>query len=74
MCSKNKQEEEDMNTIPCAQAVSSLIYAMTSTRLDICYAVRLVNWFQSNLGKEHWKVVKRIFRYLRGTKNNEIMF
>lgn len=53
MCSKNKQEEEDMNTIPCAQAVSSLIYAMTSTRLDICYAVRLVNWFQSNLGKEH---------------------
>jgi hypothetical protein len=54
--------------------VGSLIYAMTSTRPDICHAVGLVSRYQSNPGKEHWQVVKRIFRYLQGTKNMGLCF
>jgi hypothetical protein len=37
-------------------------------------AVGLVSRCQSNPGKEHWQVVKRIFRYLQGTKNIMLCF
>jgi hypothetical protein len=50
------------------------MYAMTSTRPDICHAVGLVNRYQSNLGKAHWQAVKRIFRYLQGIKNIKLCF
>uniref|UniRef100_A0A2N9J933 Uncharacterized protein n=1 Tax=Fagus sylvatica TaxID=28930 RepID=A0A2N9J933_FAGSY len=58
------KELEEMIVVPYAQAVSSLMYAMMSTRPDICYAVGLVSKYQSNPGKAHWQAVKRIFKYL----------
>uniref|UniRef100_A0A2N9F1W8 CCHC-type domain-containing protein n=1 Tax=Fagus sylvatica TaxID=28930 RepID=A0A2N9F1W8_FAGSY len=42
MCPTNKIELEEMKAVPYAQAVGSLMYAMTSTRLDICYTVGLL--------------------------------
>ena len=56
-----------MTTVPYFSAVRSLIYAMLCTRPDICFAVGLVSRYQSNPGREHWKAVKRILRYLKGT-------
>jgi hypothetical protein len=50
-------------------AVGSLIYAMLGTRPDIAYAVASVSRFSSNPTEDHWKAVKRIMRYLRGTLN-----
>jgi hypothetical protein len=63
-----------MESVPYAQAVGSLMYAMTSTRPDICHAVGLVSRYQPNPGKAHWQAVKRIFRYLQGTKNIKLCF
>uniref|UniRef100_A0A2N9F2S2 CCHC-type domain-containing protein n=1 Tax=Fagus sylvatica TaxID=28930 RepID=A0A2N9F2S2_FAGSY len=74
MCPTNKTELEEMKAVPYAQAVGSLMYAMTSTRPDICYAVGLVSRYQSNPGKAHWQAVKRIFRYLQMTKNMKLCF
>jgi hypothetical protein len=74
MCTQNETELKEMESIPYAQAVGSLMYAMTSTRPDICYAIGLVSRYQSNPGKEHWQAVKRIFRYLQGTKNIKLCF
>ena len=51
-------ELKEVESVPYAQAVGSLMYAMTSTRLDICHAVGLVSRYQSNPGKEHWQAVK----------------
>lgn len=48
-------------------AVGSLMYAMTCTRPDLAFAVGLVSRFCSNPSEQHWTVVKRIFRYIRGT-------
>ena len=67
MCPKTKDEKEKMTRVPYANAVGSLMYAMMCTWPDICYAVRLVSRFQSNPGLAHWKAVKRILRYLKGT-------
>ena len=54
--------------------MSSLMYAMTSTRPSICHAIGLVSRYQSNPGRAHWQVVKRIFRYLQGTKGMKLCF
>uniref|UniRef100_A0A2N9FQW6 CCHC-type domain-containing protein n=1 Tax=Fagus sylvatica TaxID=28930 RepID=A0A2N9FQW6_FAGSY len=74
MCPTNKTELEEMIAVPYAQAVGSLMYAMTSTRPDICYAVGLVSRYQSNPGKAHWQAVKQIFRYLQMTKSMKLCF
>ena len=47
------QEEEDMRRIPYASAVGRLMYAMSCTRPDICYAVGIVSHYQSNVGLAH---------------------
>jgi hypothetical protein len=67
MCPKTQDEQEKMARVPYANAIGSLMYAMMCTRPDICYVIGLVSRFQSNPGLAHWKVVKRILRYLTGT-------
>eukprot|EP00253_Pinus_taeda_P007617 PITA_07617 len=66
-CPKTQEEEEDMSCVPYASAVGSLMYAMVCTRLDIVHAVGVLSRFMSKPGKEHWKSMKRAFRYLHGT-------
>ncbi|KAH9717588.1 hypothetical protein KPL71_021887 [Citrus sinensis] len=38
-------------------------------RPDIAQAVRVVSRYMTNSGGEHWKTVKKILRYIRGTLN-----
>mgnify|MGYP002869993966 CR=1 FL=1 len=68
------EEKEDMEKVPYASAVGSLMYAMVSTRPDIAHAVGVVSRFLSNPGREHWNAVKWIMRYLRGTSNFRLSF
>lgn len=68
------KEKEDMQKVPYASAVGSLMYAMVCTRPDIAYAVGAVSRFLSKPGKEHWNAVKWIMRYLRGTSKMSICF
>ena len=63
---KKQEEEEDMSPVPYAIVVDSLMYAMVCIRPDITHAVGVLSRFMSKPGKEHWTVVKRVFRYLRG--------
>ena len=62
-------EREQMKKIPYASAVGSLMYAQTCTRPDISFAVRMLGRYQSDPGFEHWKVAKKVMRYLQGTKD-----
>src|SRR5271168_4197366 len=55
--------------VPYHEAVGSLMYATLGTRPDICFAVQTVSRFNSKPGLAHWEAVKRIFRYLKGTKD-----
>ena len=57
-----------------AQVVGSIMYAMLCTRPDLSFAVSLVSRFQSNLGEAHWVAVKRILRYIKGTKNHKMTY
>jgi hypothetical protein len=71
---KTEKDKDYMKDKPYASAVGSLMYAMLCTRPDICYAVGMVSRFQSNPGPVHWKAVKMIFRYLRGTANYSLCY
>ncbi|UYV68993.1 hypothetical protein LAZ67_6001951 [Cordylochernes scorpioides] len=74
MCPKDDQEIEEMNKIPYRQTIGSLMYLMTGTRPDIAYAVSRVSQFMNNPGPSHWTAVKKIFGYLKATKNIGICF
>jgi hypothetical protein len=57
-----------MRNVPYHEAVGSLMYAALGTRPDISFAVQTVSRFSTNPGAAHWEAVKRIFRYLKGTR------
>jgi hypothetical protein len=63
-----------MKNVPYREAVGSLMYAAMGTRPDIAFATSTVAQFCENPGWMHWEAVKRIFRYLLGTKNLELVY
>ena len=68
-CPKNNFEEKEMQKIPYASAVGSLMYAQVCTRPDIAYVTGMLGRYLSNPGIDHWKAVKRVLRYLQRTKD-----
>ncbi len=50
-----------------SKAIGSLMYAMTSTRPDIAFAVGKLSRYTSNPSAQHWQAVNRVFKYLKGT-------
>jgi len=67
-------EEEEISRVPYASAVGLLMYAIVCTRPDLAYAVSTVSRFMSNSGKQHWKIVKWVLWYLRGTARLVLVF
>jgi hypothetical protein len=63
-----------MRNIPYREAVGSLMYASMGTRPDITFATSTVAQFLENPGMAHWEAVKRIFRYLKGTKEMRLVY
>ena len=59
---------------PFREAVGALMHLTTATRPDIAYAVSYVSRFMEHPQEEHWIAVKRIFRYLQGTKTHGICY
>ncbi|RVX05968.1 Retrovirus-related Pol polyprotein from transposon TNT 1-94 [Vitis vinifera] len=67
-CPKNSLESQEMQKIPYASAVGSLMYAQVCTRPDIAYIVGMLDRYLSNPGMDHWRAAKRVMRYLQRTK------
>nr|GEV04088.1 retrovirus-related Pol polyprotein from transposon TNT 1-94 [Tanacetum cinerariifolium] len=73
-CPVRDCDVERMSKVPYANAVGSLVYLMVCTRLDIAYAVSVVNKYLANPSKNHWEAVKWILKYLRGTTNVGLVY
>lgn len=65
---KSTLEIARMSKVPYQEAVGTLMYASLGTRPDITYAVQVLSKFSKNPGDAHWEAVKRVFRYLKGTR------
>ncbi|PHU23194.1 Retrovirus-related Pol polyprotein from transposon TNT 1-94 [Capsicum chinense] len=74
MCPTMKEEKESITKVPYSSIIGILMYTMVCTRPDIAHAVGVVSRFLENPGKEHWKIVKWILRYLRGTSGDCLCF
>nr|GEZ50738.1 zinc finger, CCHC-type [Tanacetum cinerariifolium]GEZ50753.1 zinc finger, CCHC-type [Tanacetum cinerariifolium] len=55
-----------------SRAIGCLMYAMTSTRPDIAYAVGRLSRFTSNPSRQHWKAITRVFKYLKDSSSTSI--
>ena len=73
-CPKNELEHKQMEGIPYASVVGSLMYAQTCTRPDISFAVGILGRYQSNPGLDHWNAAKKVLRYLQGTKDHMLTY
>ena len=56
------------------RAIGCLTYAATISQPDLSNAVSVLSKFMSNPGIEHWKGVKRVLRYIRGTLDNGLIY
>ena len=63
-----------MSEVPYASVVSNLMYTMVCTRPDIAQAVRVVTRYMSNPGKEHWRAIKWILRYMKGNSDMTLCY
>lgn len=66
---KSTTEIARMSKLPYKEAVGTLMYAALGTRPDIAYAIQVLSKFSKNPGEAHWDAVKRVFHYLKGTRD-----
>lgn len=70
------EEEEcvDIDRVPYASAIGSIMYAMVGTRPDVAQAIGVLSRFMSRPGKIHWTAVKWLLRYLKGSTDLKLVF
>ena len=56
------------------QALGEALFAMVTCRPDISYTVIKLSTFTNNPAKEHYLALKQIFRYLRHTMDDGMLF
>ena len=56
------------------EAVGCLMYLMVGTRPDLAYAIGKLSQHSANPCESHWAAVKRVMRYVQGTRNLGIVF
>lgn len=67
-------EGHESRNFPFREAVGSLLFIANVSRPDIAYAVNSIAQFSEKPLKAHWNAVKRIFKYLKGTRDFGIIF
>jgi hypothetical protein len=73
-CPATSREIGDMRDVPYREAVGSLMYAAIATRPNIAFTIGILSHFSTNPGCAHWEAVKRVFRYLKGTRELWLTF
>ena len=63
------KEQNNVNNLPYQQLIGGLMYLAVLTRPDIAYSVSFLSQYNNCYNESHWKCVKRILKYLKGTKN-----
>ncbi|XP_031248973.1 secreted RxLR effector protein 161-like [Pistacia vera] len=73
-CPHIELERKQMEHIPYASIVGSLMYTRTCTRPNISFAVGFLGKYQSNPGMNHLRAAKKVLRYLQGMKEHMLTY
>jgi len=73
-CPITPDEVARMRHVPYREAIGSLMYTSVGTHPDISFAVSTLSQFLDNPGQAHWEAMKRVFRYILGTKDWGLAF
>ena len=71
-CPEAPDEIDKMRHVPYKEAIGSLMYTVIGSRPDIAYTVSYLARFMQNPRTVHWEAVKRVVRYLKGTKDAKL--
>jgi hypothetical protein len=71
---KRKPDDEACDPTIYQSMIGCLMYAMTATRPDIAYASGVLSRYNHDQSNEHMIALKRVFRYLNGTKDWRLRF
>ena len=74
MCEGGCKHDETMAHVLYRNAVGCLMYLMVGTRPDLAAAVGVLSQIESDTCPTHWQALKRVFRYIQGTKTHGIEF
>ena len=66
--------DEPLSIVPYRKAIGSLVFLSVVSRSDIAFAVSSVSKLLNKHSVEHWRAVKRIFAYLKGTKDYRLEY
>jgi hypothetical protein len=67
-------EQTEMKGVDYRGIVGSLNYLAQSTRPDIAFAAHRLSCFVTNPSKTHYIAAKRVMRYLKGTRDTELVY
>lgn len=68
------EENSLVGKVPYQELIGSLLYLSGATRPDIAFAVNDLSRFNNNHAEPHWKALKRILRYLKGTIDMKLRY
>lgn len=76
--SKLKKPEGDRSLedvhLPYRELVGALTYLANATRPDISFTASYLSQFNNCYTKVHWTAAKRVLRYLKGTKDLDLVY
>ena len=69
-----RNTENSQTNNPYRELLGSLMYIMLCCRPDLCYSIGFLGRYQQNPTDEHWQALKRLLRYLKGTKDMKLKY
>jgi len=74
ICPKTENEKRKMGKRSHRELVGDLIYLANATQPDIAFAADMLSCFFFNSDYEHWRIAKRILKYLKATSQYAIIY
>ena len=71
---KDGGEDVCPENIPYQELIGGLMYLCMGTRPHITHAVSYLSQFSSCFRESHWKAAKRVLRYLKGTRDLNLVY
>lgn len=67
-------KNQDELNLPYRELIGSLMYLMLGSRPDLCFSITYFSQYQHNYTPTHWKYLKNVLKYLKGSKEFKLKF